>query len=378
MLRIYFHIVKAAWKNFGLKPIFWGWLLLLPLFALFTHFTLWLDRFFFPQYLQVKVKDPIFIIGNPRSGTSFLHRSLTQTGEFAAFETWQLFLPSLTARALFKPIINYLIRSDRATIMPESNGHGLYLNAIEHDEFLFLHKLDTQFAILLTPLAFDDREYPELRQPDLQPDSRRRSSARFFKECLQRHLYYTSKERVIAQGHFSTNRIKTLIETFPDARFIYLVRSPYETIPSHLSLEYKTFQHLWNKKNIPTDKLQRYLQRRYQYDIELYRYFYELQKNQEIPREKIVILRYGELCSSLESAFEQIVAFTEIKPSKKLQQAIKLQAQKQKNYQRKHKINALEEFSLTSEQIAEDFDFVFDKYGFDHSHKSRETSSPKS
>ena len=364
MLQVYYCILISAWKTFGLGLIFGRWLLFLPLFLLFTHFTLFLDKIFFPQYQKIQVKNPVFIIGNPRSGTSFLHNLLTQTDDFVSFKTWQIFFPALTARVLVKPIINYLIRHNLTEIMPEESGHGLYLDRVEHDEFLFIHKLDTQFLLLLSPLGLDDRDYPELRLYDQQPDSRRYSSVKFFQECLKRQIYYTKKEQVIAHIHFSTCRIKTLLETFPDAKFIYLIRSPQETIPSHLTLEYNTFKNQKRLNNIPENQLKRYFERRYRYDIELYRYFYELQQKAEIPPENIMVLSYDLLCSDLAKSFAQIEDFTGIKPSNELRQALKKQAEKQKQYQRKHKIIDLQQFGLSKEQIAQDFDFVFEEYNF--------------
>ena len=365
MLQFYYRILISAWKTFGLRLIFWRWLLFLPLFLLFTHFTLFLDKIFFPRYQKIQVKNPVFIIGNPRSGTSFLHNLLTQTEEFIAFKTWQIFFPALTARVLVKPIINYLIRHNLTQIIPEESGHGVYLDRVEHDELLFLHKLDTRFLLPLSPLGFDDREYPELRLYDRQPDSRRQSSVKFFQECLKRQIYYTKKTQVIAHLHFSTCRIKTLFETFPDAKFIYLVRSPYETIPSHLTLAYNVLKNQKILNNISKTKLKLYFERRYRYDIELYLYFYELQKKDEIPRENIMVLSYDQLCWNLAQSFAQIDKFTGIKPSNELQQAVKKQAKKQKQYQRKHKIIDLHQFGLSKKQIAQDLDFVFEEYNFD-------------
>lgn len=358
MLKTYGQILISAWETFGLGLIFWRWLFFLPLFLLFTRLTLFLDKIFFSQYQKKQITNPVFIIGNPRSGTSFLHYLLTQTDDFVAFKTWEIFFPALTARVLIKPIINYLIRHNLTQIMPESSGHGLYLDRVEHDEFLFVHQLDTQFLLLLSPLGLSDREYPELRLYDQQPSSRRYSSAKFFQECLKRQIYYTQKKQIIAHIHFSTCRIKTLLETFTDAKFIYLLRSPLETIPSHLTLEYNTFKNQNRLKNIPEAKLKRYFQRRYKYDIELYRYFEQLQEKGWIPPQNIMVLPYEQLCSNLEKSFSQIEQFTGIKPTNKLRQAIKKQAKKQKQYQRKHEIIDLKQFGLSKQQITQDFDFV--------------------
>jgi hypothetical protein len=342
----------------------------MPIAFGFTHLTLFLDRIFFPQYRKVEIKNPIFIIGHPRSGTTFVHHLLTQTEEFATFKTWQIFLPSLTARLLFRSLINYLLSKEKSTIVPDRVGHKVSLDRIEEEEFLFLHQLDTQFVMTLSPLAFDDREYPELRLHDLQPESRLQRSMRFFRGCLQRQIYETGNHQVVAQIHYSTNRLKTLLKEFPDAKFIYLIRSPYETIPSHFSLNWNLFDYRWGLDKIPPERLKRYYQRRYRYNTEIYRYFYELQKNQEIPEEQVMTLPYQKLRSNLNAAFQEIVAFTGIKVSKKLQQAVENQAQTQKSYKRKHQVMSLDKFGITKEQIAKDLSFVFEEYGLDQKAES--------
>jgi omega-hydroxy-beta-dihydromenaquinone-9 sulfotransferase len=354
-----------AYKTFGFSIVFWRWLLIPPVFFIFTSFTLFLDRIFFSNCFKLPVEAPIFIIGNPRSGTTFLHNLLTQTEEYVAFETWHIIFPSLTARTFLRPIINYLIRNNRTSIVPEHVGHKVVLNGIEEEELLFLHKLDTQFVLQLSPLLFDNQEHPELRFHDDQPDALRKNSVTFFKRCLQRQIYYTGRRRVVAQIHYSIHRLKTLREAFPDAKFVYLVRSPLEVIPSHLSLTQNMLAHEWNLKKISQDKLNQCLQRRYRYDVELYRYFYDLCKSQEVSESYVLILLHQELLSDLHKSFMKIASFTQIEPSTQLLKAIEQQADDQKNYKRKHRVMKLKEFSLTKERIIEDLSFIFEEYGFD-------------
>ena len=364
MLKVYYRIVISAWQTFGFGSIFWRWTLLAPIFLGFTHFTLLLDRIFLPQYRNFKVKKPVFIIGHPRSGNTFLHDLFTQTDEFVAFQTWEIIFPALTARILFKPLVNYLIEKNRSSVIPDEVGHGVSLDKIEEEELLFFHKLDTQFVWARSPLGFDEQENPEFRFHDLQPLSRRRNSVEFFQGCLQRQMYYTGKEQAILQTLQSVLRIKTLLATFPDAKFIYLVRSPYETIPSHLSVLWFLLDYQIGIKNLPPEKLKGYIQRRYRYNIELYRYFFDLQRNQEIPEESVLVVRYDLLRSDLEQTFDQIVDFAEIKVSEELRQAVKEQAHRQSEYKRKHQLINLEDLGITQEQITRDFSFVFEEYGF--------------
>jgi hypothetical protein len=220
-------------------------------------------------------------------------------------------------------------------------------------------------SVPVLSLALDDREYPELRFYDQQKDFRRLKSMRFLKECFQRQILYTGEKQIIAKFHFSTHRIKTLMEIFPDAKFIYLIRSPYETIPSNLSLAYNIFHLNWGSEKLSSHKLERFLERRYRYDVDIYSYFNKLCKNQEIPEDRVMILRYDIICSDLNKTFEKIITFTGLNPSNALRKAVEEQAKIQTEYKRKHKVMELKSFGLTKEKIAEDLGFIFKDYGFE-------------
>lgn len=362
MLKIYYRILISAWQTFGFGLVFLRWLIVMPLFSGFTAITLFLDNLFFPQYKAVEIKQPVFLIGHGRSGTTFLHRLLNQTGEFAVFELWHLLFPALTARILIKPLIQFLIKTKRDTIYPKQVGHELTLTTVEEEEVLFLHKLDTQFALFVSPLGFDNQEHPEIRFHDQQPTARRKESVNFFKACLQRQILYTGKPQIVAKPNYSIHRIKTLIEEFPDAKFVYLVRSPYETISSHLSLHRNIFDNQWGIENIPTAKLMRYYQRRYRYNVDLYRYFFQCQKEQEIPADQVMVVRYDSLHSDLYGTFEKLVKFTGISCSENLRHAVLKQSQSQRDYKRTHTVMDVEEFGITQAQITEDLSFVFKEY----------------
>lgn len=361
MLKIYYRILISAWKTFGFGVEFLRWLLLFPLYFLLTRLKLFLDRIFFPQYRKIELKKPVFLLGG-RSGTTFLHRLLNQTEDFAAYEAWQIIFPALTARILVKPLIKYLIKNNRSEILPSESGHEVHLNTVEEEELLFLHQLDTTFLSILTPLGFDEREYPELRLHDLQQKSHRQTSVKYFKGCLQRQILYTGKTQVVSKLTYSILRIKSLIEAFPDAKLIFLMRSPLEAVPSYLSLSYQLIDNQWGIKNIPPDKLKIYFRRIYFFAIELYSYFYKLHKNQEIPPENLLIIDYDCLKTDLEKTLAQIFAFTGIEPSERLQRAIRAQAQIQNNYRRQHKVIPLEKFGITREQIAKDFSFMYEDF----------------
>jgi hypothetical protein len=204
-MRFYIYGIRVCWQMFGLSRDFMRCMATIMMF--FTLYviktiTLHLDTIFFPGFKNVEIKQPVFIIGHPRSGTTFMHKLFTQTDEMAAYYSWQILFPAISARKFVAPIVRFFQRRGLTTLIPEETGHGVGLDKVEEEELLFLHKNDTQFNIILTPMGFLDDEFKEYRLHDQMPDVYRLKSARFLKSLFQRHIYYTGKTQIFAQTHF--------------------------------------------------------------------------------------------------------------------------------------------------------------------------------
>src|SRR5215468_10513940 len=70
--------------------------------SLVHWFCFWLDDIFFPAHKTQPVEKPLFILGNLRSGSTFLHRLLSRDSEtFTSLTTWDIYLtPSVTQKKL--------------------------------------------------------------------------------------------------------------------------------------------------------------------------------------------------------------------------------------------------------------------------------------
>ncbi len=363
-MNLYLQGLKTSWNLFKFNRhfVFFGFIILFfMVWSVLTTFFLLLDHVLFPKFRRVKVKNPVFIIGHPRSGTTFIHQLFTQTDEMAAFKAWHILFPSISQRIILRRLIQYLVRKNITEIIPESAGHRIAIDKVEEEEMLFIHNRDTQFTIVGTILGFADEDYRELRFHDLQPRSRRIRSVEFLKSCFQRHIYYTGKTQIFAQTHFSTHRIRTLMEVFPDARFIYMHRNPYETLPSYFSLTYNTQDILWGMHRFTKDQIFQFFDYRYKASLELHQYFHKQWHNGEINKRRVLIVPYEKLREGLMGVFDEIVSFTGIHPSRRLKQAVAHQAEKQRRYQRKHEVAPLSQFGIDEKRIRDDFAFFFEK-----------------
>jgi hypothetical protein len=224
-------------------------LLFVPVFLLLqgAHWLgFLLDDLLFRGYRKIPVRDPLFVVGLPRSGTSFLQRVLAQDSDrFTTLRLWELILaPSVTERKLW---LN-LGRLDRFFGRPlgrlmrggEKRGfrwleaiHEVSLTDPEEDYFLLL----PVFACFLLVIPFPYHEALwKLARFDELPVEERKPLLTFYRACLQRHLYVVGPERqLLSKNPSFSSLVLSLLETFPSARIICCVRDPWEVVPSQLS-----------------------------------------------------------------------------------------------------------------------------------------------
>ncbi len=124
-----------------------------------------LDELLFPRYRDVVIKEPIFVLGVPRSGTTLLQHVLAMDEiNTSVFSGWEiLFAPSITERrcwffvgALDRRLGGYgmrLLRSFEARVFRSMRQvHRLSLFQPEEDDFLLFLVMGGTY--LLVPFPF--------------------------------------------------------------------------------------------------------------------------------------------------------------------------------------------------------------------------------
>ena len=83
-------------------------LVLYPVLLIINRIFLFLDYILVPEFEKAKVKEPVFIMGVNRSGTTFFHKLLARSNQFSTSKTWDLIIPSLSLRK-FLSILSYAL-----------------------------------------------------------------------------------------------------------------------------------------------------------------------------------------------------------------------------------------------------------------------------
>ena len=270
-----------------------------------------LDELFYPGYRQTQIRQPVFIIGNPRSGTTFLQRLLARDNHnFSTMQTWEIFgAPSiashktlrLAARAArgFGVRISKLVRSLEETWQDNDPIHRLKLRLAEEVEYLFIHIFST--LKIWSYAAMVDEAEPYIYFDEMLPDIKKRRMMDFYQRCLQRHLFSCGnggKFYLSKNPHFSP-AVNTLLDRFPDARFIYLIRNPLKAIPSHIKLKEREWQLLGSP-------LKEYASKEFILGMADHWYRDPLRKVKSLPVDQQVVIRFDDLIIDARGTVEMI------------------------------------------------------------------------
>lgn len=197
------------------------------------------DRLLGPEFEACEVKAPIFILGHWRSGTTLLHHLLTLGEHFAYPNGFQVTNPH-TFLTREKAVLPYLDKM-AAEARPMDNVEMNPLSPEEHEWGLITLSLRSPLLAWTFPHRRADYErYLTFRDV---PANEIAAWKKGFVYFLQK-LTWRYQRTLALKSPADTGRIRLLLEMFPDARFINLVRNPYAVFRSTWNLYRKAISEM--------------------------------------------------------------------------------------------------------------------------------------
>ncbi len=223
----------ASRNRFRIHPFRWPMALAIGAFGLFNTVCAWLaTRFYGKAVAETQIQEPpIFILGHWRSGTTFLHELLSLDDRFCSPTTYQCLAPThfLMTEWWVTRWFWWISPSRRPMDNMESG-----LNRPQEDEFA-LQNLGAPSPY--QRMAFPNHPAPYLEYLDMEGvsvEDRRR-----WKEILvdfAKAITLRYGKPIVFKSPPHTGRVATLLEAFPEAKFLHIVRDPYELFASTLRL----------------------------------------------------------------------------------------------------------------------------------------------
>ncbi len=196
----------------------------------------WAELGFYNQKIRNHViqKHPLFILGYYRSGTSFLHQCLVQDVRLGYHTNYQMVLPEvmLTTEKALLPVFESVCRLFKI----KDSVHRVPLSFRfpgEEDATMttFLDPRSSQWGYFL-PRMMNEHFQKFVLFENVEP-SEIEAWKTSFVYLLKKISLANQQKQLVLKSPPNTARIKLLLSIFPDAKFIFIHRNPYEVYASN-------------------------------------------------------------------------------------------------------------------------------------------------
>ncbi|MBN1605953.1 MAG: sulfotransferase [Polyangiaceae bacterium] len=317
-----------------------------------------LDWVFFPSLWKSKVERPIIVVGNPRSGTTVLQRFLVDNGVGIGSRLWKMIYPSLTLQALLKPFMPILEKFSPAKHHAGA-AHKTSMTGIETDDPSLMFRYFDGFFIYGFFLSWCKEDLKDLFDPNLRDTSQRDFD--WLEKLWKRVLVSEKKDRFVGKLFSLGIRVPRFLERFPDAKILYTVRDPLETVPSGLSLVTGVLDGRFGFWNLPEAKRKHFIERLYGALLELSMRFHADYTAGKVPADKVKVVNFNRLMQDFDTLMFEIVDFVQTPLTPALEKSIRDTAAKQKQFKSGHQYD-LDKFGLTEERIRKDYAPIYQTF----------------
>jgi hypothetical protein len=339
----------------------------IPLVAMIHALFYLLDNLM-PSLWRAKIEKPIFIIGQARSGTTLFHRlMLADQGRYSFLRAWEMAFPSLIEKTLIRALGTFderflgsalhkkLIATEDVKLAKTRDVHDTGLFAPEEDDFCQAFSCTSGFWIVFFPYM-DKLDF--YYWDEKWTRRRRRRAMRGYHDTLRRQMALNGAGLVhLSKNPTFNGRVESLIEEFPDARFIVCVRDPREAIPSLM----KMMKQGWRGMGWGNDKMNASIDQLIEQSFHTYRHPREVFARH--PETVWMEVDYRELTSDPRSALAKVYTNLGMKMGSTLVTALDAAERKRGTHKTRHTYD-LEEFGLSDEQIRSELPELFAEYAW--------------
>ena len=232
---------------------------------------------------------PIFIIGHWRSGTTHLHNLLNQDPALGTLSTFQAMAPGfcIIGDKRIKPLLAKFAHRRYPTRLIDNIP--LVFDAPQEDEFALASHSPRSFLHGFTFPRHAAEFFSKYVLFDDLSESERGRWIRTYLWLLRKTTLASQGRRLVIKNCAHSARIRTLLELFPDAKFVFIHRNPYEVFLSTMHM-HKTVLPRSQLQDITLDRVEANVLQFYTLLMNRY-----LEARAHIPAGNLVEVRYENL-----------------------------------------------------------------------------------
>lgn len=327
-----------------------------------------IDHALYPAHRTQPLGKPIFIVATPRSGTTFLHRLMSRDPQFTTFKLLESFFPTITGQRTIAAVkrtngsIGALLDrvrrvADRSYFGAWEGIHDTGLSQDEEDEALWALAFATPAIWLVLP--FPER-FAHLRFVDRLPHEKREKLVAHYRGCVQRHLFANPGKTLLGKNVLLPGRFEIVTRALPDARFVHVLRHPYEAIPSTLSLF--TIPWRWHSPDVAIDGSE--ARAFAQLTIDYYKFLHRRKlESDRAGDNRFFSVTYTDLIADPLARIHEVYERFGLTMTPELSTQLVADVAQTRKFKSEHQYS-LEQFGLTRAWVRHELREIFDYYGF--------------
>jgi len=179
-------------------------------------------------YFNVRCKkftlksDPVFIIGHWRTGTTYLHNILSQDPQMGFVTTYQTVFPNnLLSKFLFRTFMKIMIPEKRP-------GDNVRLNVTfpQEEEFALTNINPWNYYQFMYFPFYYEEYYSKYIRFDNMPDKVYEKWKKDYERLVKKAMINSGGSIPLLKNPCNSGRINVMLEMFPNAKFIFIIRNP--------------------------------------------------------------------------------------------------------------------------------------------------------
>lgn len=323
-----------------------------------------LDRLLYPGWKREPLDRPLFIVGNHRTGSTFLHRLLAEDTEtFATFRLYELALPAVCQKRLVRALgrVDAAVGGPAAALVRWLDArwandyrdvHPMGIDLPEEDEYVLFFRLASGAMWETFP------DVPRMRRhfwsdTDMDP-AEQDGHLGFYRRVAQRQRHHLGRGTWLSKNPLFSTRVKGLRRTFPDARFVYLVRDPRKVVASTASLLHAALTGVGALRS--NEQLMEMV-----HEICERMYGETLDNLSDLPPERLVVVKQEDLVSDLDGTLARMLGQLGLPYTDALRAAA--ERARREGPKKTHRYS-LADWGLTEAEVVERYRGVMERWGY--------------